>query len=83
MLTIWFCSDSPIKLQNMINAICKYCYEWSLNINLTKTKVVVFSKGTRIPYNFKWNFQNMPIEVVNEYKYLGITLTFICYKTFK
>jgi hypothetical protein len=38
-------ATSTIGLQRAINCIKYYCDEWSLKINLTKTKIVVFKKG--------------------------------------
>jgi hypothetical protein len=34
-----------IGLQRAINCIKDFCEEWSLNINVTKSKIVVFKKG--------------------------------------
>lgn len=69
-------ADSASQLQSMIDALHDYCHKWCLNINLTKSKVVVFRSGTRISSNLAWFYGNEQIEIVNEYKYLGINLTY-------
>ena len=47
-----------------------YCKEWKLEINNDKTKVMVFTKERNINYTFTIN--GVQLEVVSEYKYLGI-----------
>ena len=69
-------SDSSADLQVMINALYEYCSLWSLQINLSKSKIMVFRKGARLSSNLKWFYGSEEIEIVNEYKYLGITLTY-------
>ena len=63
-------SDSAQGLQSALNLYNNYCIRWKLKINISKSKVMVFSKGRSGNYNFTLN--NDIIEVVNVYKYLGI-----------
>ena len=51
----------------------KYCTEWKLTANISKTKIVVFSGG-RLPKNLKFFFKGSELEIVKEYKYLGVFL---------
>jgi hypothetical protein len=37
-------ADSPEGLRKMLNSVHSYTDEWSLSVNLAKTKVVVFRK---------------------------------------
>ena len=69
-------ADSPSILQNMINSLFSYCSIWALKINLQKSKVLVFRKSGRLSANLEWRYGDNPIEIVNEYKYLGINLNF-------
>lgn len=71
-----FLSDCPTKLQCMIDHLHSYCTVWGLKINLNKSKIVVFREGSKISSNMKWNYGENPIEVLNEYKYLGIILNY-------
>lgn len=49
-----------------------YCDTWNLNININKSKVIIFSKGKENEkFNFKCGTSNL--EIVETYKYLGIT----------
>lgn len=65
-------SCSPVGLQRMLNKLESYCKEWELEVSLEKTKVVVFKKGTKKSKKEKWFFDGKSVEVVQEYKYLGL-----------
>lgn len=60
----------------MINALHCYCTQWCLNINLSKSKIIVFRKSPRIPSTLQWYYGDENIEIVNNYKYLGVILTY-------
>lgn len=68
-------ADDKNVLQRMINNLEVYCNTWGMEINLTKSEIVIFRKGGRIGSTEKWNFKGENIRIVNEYKYLGILLT--------
>lgn len=68
-------SESPVGLQYMINMLEKYCNVWSLKVNLEKSKIMVFRKGGKRARNESWKYDGKRIEVVNNYKYLGVLLT--------
>ena len=42
---------------------------------MSKSKVMVFRQGGRLAANETWLFKENPIEIVNEYTYLGVILT--------
>jgi hypothetical protein len=62
-----------IGLQRAISCTKDFCEEWSLKINVTKTKIVVFKKGGKLSRDEKWRLGE-EIEVVKERKYLGVVL---------
>ena len=68
-------AKSPEELQMAIDKVKEYCDTWKLQINVTKTKVVIFSRGKvrNIP-NFKYGDES--IEVVSDYVYLGTTFNY-------
>ena len=47
---------------------------WSLPVNTSKTKCVAYKKGGKIGKLDKWTFENVPLQTVNTFKYLGFTL---------
>lgn len=68
-------APDPLSMQLMINDISKYVEMWNLKINLTKSKIMIFSNGGRRSSLEKWLLNGSRIEIVNSYKYLGLTLT--------
>ena len=68
-------STTPSGLQNQLNNLEKASSALGLTVNLKKTKVMVFRKGGHLSKTEKWFYQGKPVEVVNSYKYLGVTLT--------
>jgi hypothetical protein len=67
--------ESAESLQNALNSFETYCDKWNLTVNTNKTKVMVFRKGGRLKELPKFMFKNRELEVVNNFKYLGITFT--------
>ena len=66
-------SDGIESLQHALNVFEDYCTKWKLTVNISKTKIVIFSSG-RKSKTCHFQFQNNTIEIVDEYKYLGIFL---------
>ena len=48
----------------------EYSNEWGLEVNLSKTKIVIFNTTIR---EFKFYFQGQEIKIVKQYTYLGFT----------
>ena len=63
-------AESAEDLQNALTAYASYCETWKLLVNSSKTKIVIFSRGRYQNFNFILN--NESIEIVKEYKYLGV-----------
>ena len=38
-------AESAHDLQLSLNKLNEYCHEWSLKVNISKTKIVIFSRG--------------------------------------
>ena len=66
-------SDNSEDMQHTLNIFEDYCKTWKLNVNILKTKIVVFGRG-RIPKNLRFTFEQNEVEIVDVYKYLGIYL---------
>ena len=58
-------------LQNSLNLLHEYCIERRLEVNIDKTKVMVFRKRGNLRNNEKWLYENKYIEIVNDFNYLG------------
>ena len=68
-------STSPESLQKCISKLEQYCIKWKLQVNLKKTKIMIFNKQGSLIKKYKFYFNNNIIENVKEYKYLGFTFT--------
>lgn len=68
-------ADKPHVLQLMINRLERYCINWSMKVNLDKSKIMVFRKGGRLAEHEKWTFNGAYVEIVNSYCYLGVKLS--------
>ena len=67
-------SNSKEDLQHMLNLFEQYCDQWKLTVNISKTKILIFSSG-RHAQNLHFLFKGKEVEIVPEYKYLGIYLS--------
>jgi hypothetical protein len=65
-------SYSVIGLQRQLNILRDTAKELDLVVNLSKSNVIVFRKGGYLALREKWYFDGSKLEVVNQYKYLGV-----------
>ena len=65
-------SETECGLQNCVSRLQDYCNTWELNVNTSKTKVLVFNDVMAAPQII---LNGAPLEVVQSYKYLGLKLS--------
>ena len=70
-----YLAETPQQLQLAMSEIAVYCDQWELEINATKTKVVVFSRG-KIKKQHHFTIGNLEIDTVFEYCYLGVIINY-------
>ena len=68
-------AETEKELQLALDSLEEYCSLWNLQVNLDKTKVVIFSRG-KIRKFRKFTFAGEQVEVVPEYIYLGIVMNY-------
>ncbi len=76
-------ADSPENLQKLITIVQNWCTKWRLIINPDKSKIVHFrnSPKQRTSYEFKLCDNGPELEIVDQYKYLGVFMDeFLTYK---
>ena len=61
--------ENPRELQLALDAIDQYCTLWKLKINVSKTKVLVFSRGY-VRNRPEFTFGNVKLKIVRDYQYL-------------
>ena len=66
-------SDYPHDLQESLNSLINFCNSSSLNINISKTKVVVFGQNPKY-IKHEWTIDEEKLEISDCYKYLGTWL---------
>ena len=65
-------ADNAESLQNSLDKFSEYCKTWKLDINISKTKVMIFGSTKK---NFSFRVNGSEIEIVDSYKYLGTTFS--------
>ena len=68
-------SSTESGLQKSLDVLNKFCNSWKLEINKEKSKVIVFNSNGKTHFN-KFKINNVYIETVKSYCYLGITLKY-------
>ena len=68
-------AESPTELQMSLDAMQSYCNIWKLNINNSKTKIVILSRGKVRKYP-KFNLGNSSIDVIDNFTYLSIVFNY-------
>ena len=64
-------SSSIEGLQHALNVYADYCNTWKLQVNQSKSKIVIFAKRNQ-DTKHTFTLDNIALETVSEYKYLGI-----------
>ena len=67
-------SKSAHGLQKSLDRLSSYCDTWKLNINLDKTKVMLFQPNGNTCKNI-FTINNTIIECVTKYTYLGVVVS--------
>ena len=68
-------SRTPSGLQNSINKMHEFYQSMDLDVNVKKTKVMIFNKrGLKMDKKCSFNLGDKNIEITDEYQYLGIKL---------
>lgn len=67
-------SISLTLLQEALNKLSSWCSTHKLQVNQSKTKVMKFRKGGKLSTKDNLLFNNIPLDFVNEYEYLGVKM---------
>ena len=70
-------SENPEDLQTLINSLNRYCTDNKLQVNSSKTKILVIGQNPKCVDNH-WFINNENLEIVAKYKYLGIWFNWNC-----
>ena len=64
-------SEKASGLQSALDKLNTYCDKWDLDINVEKTKIMIFNKSGRMLKQHKFLINNTHISATDTYKYLG------------
>ena len=67
-------AENENDLQSLLNCVYDWCYKWRLMVNIDKTNVVHFRKVRTLRTNFEFKYGEKNLDIINQYKYLGIIL---------
>lgn len=67
-------SYSAHGLQTLLNRLHAYCLKWNIKVNINKTVVLTFKKGSKIE-NVDIFYDNEKLKNVGKFTYLGVTLS--------
>ena len=67
-------SNTKEGLQNQINKMGVFCDKWRLEINVKKTKIVVFNRGNKLLKDV-FTYRDNTLENVKKIKYLGFCIS--------
>ena len=68
-------AESEQDLQTALDAVFSFCKLWYLELNISKTKVIIFSRG-KVRKHIKFALDETELEVVDQYTYLGVTFNY-------
>jgi hypothetical protein len=68
-------SENVDGMQTMLNVFSEYYKTWELQVNIAKTKVVIFSKS-KVTQNTRVMSDNKELDICESYNYLVILFNF-------
>ena len=68
-------ADTVIELQRKIRVLEKFCDNWGMEVNLTKTQVIVFRNGGKTSKSETFFYLAKKVKVVTYYRYLGLSFS--------
>ena len=69
-------SESQEGLQHMLNTLSEYSAAWSLNVNTSKTKIVVFRNRDKLQRKDVWLYNNKVLDILDEFNYFGMMFNY-------
>ena len=64
------------ELQLNLDTLHMYCNKWGLEVNASKTKIMVFRKRGNLKRNEAWTYNGVNVDVVDCFNYLGTIFSY-------
>ncbi len=69
-------AECETDLQQMLDRLHEWCSRWKLKVNVLKSQVMLFRRGTSVPRSlFKFMCANNQLQIVDKYQYLRLIFT--------
>ena len=65
-------ADTVLELQRKIHVVEQFCDKWGMEVNLTKTQVIVFRNSGKTSKSETFFYLAKKVKVVTYYCYLGL-----------
>ena len=69
------CAETVIKLQHQLHVIDQFCLQTGMDVNLSKTEIMVFRNGGPLSVHERWTFRGNRVQTTSVYKYMGMLCT--------
>ncbi|VDI35540.1 Hypothetical predicted protein [Mytilus galloprovincialis] len=69
-------AKSELDLQCMLDKLHRWCKQWRVLINTDKSKCIHFRNGKSKQTEYNFSVGRNSLEIVNQYKYLGVTFSY-------
>ena len=56
--------DTVLEIQKKINVLEKFCDKWGMEVNLTKTQVIVFRNGGKTSKSERFTYKSNTVKIV-------------------
>ena len=82
LILLLFADDMAIfgktvqELQLNLDTLHMYCNKWGLEVNASKTKIMVFRKRGNLKRNDAWTYNGVNVDVVDCFNYLGTIFSY-------
>ena len=69
-------ADTVLEVRRKISVLEKFCDKWGMEVNLTKTQVIVFRNSGKTSKSETFFYLTKKVKVVTYYRYLGLIFCF-------
>ena len=67
-------NDDELEYRDTVSYVSTWCNENYLNLNVSKTKEIIFENRKKQNHKEPILINNIPVNLVPSYKYLGVTI---------
>ena len=65
-------ADSVLGLQRKLDSLHQFCTRTGLQVNIAKSKIMVFRKRGKLAMKERWSYAGSLIDVVQSFTYVGV-----------